>query len=219
MIAYDNINEGLVDEVLNFYLGRMHKFHGVQKLDIENIINEVILSKNTLGILGDLRLYHRETFIHSLDVSIYASLFNGVLGTSYEYIDLVTSALLHDVGKLFIPIDLLNKRGKLSIREYEIISTHAERGYLFLKRSYSYNDLVLDGVLNHHRSGVGRLRFSHEEPSLFSRIISISDIFSALTSRRAYHEPRTVCEALDIIRSGEGGFDPEFIRSFSIVAN
>lgn len=111
------------------------------------------------------------------------------------------SGLLHDVGKIGIPEEILCKPGKLTPAEFEIVKQHPRMGYEILQPIASMG-VILDGVLYHHEytNGSGYPdRLAGEQIPLVARIIHVADTFDALTSTRSYRKPFTLAEAYEII--------------------
>jgi HD-GYP domain-containing protein (c-di-GMP phosphodiesterase class II) len=131
------------------------------------------------------------------------------------------AALLHDVGKIGIPEEILCKPGKLTAEEFEVIKQHPRMGFEILRPIGSLG-VILDGVLYHHEypdgSGYPEGLVGSEIP-LVARIIHVADTFDALTSTRSYREAFSLEQAFEIIRQ-EGGrrTDPTvsdaFFRAF-----
>lgn len=127
------------------------------------------------------------------------------------------AGLLHDVGKIGIPEEILCKPGKLTDEEYEIIKQHPRMGYDILKPIASF-ELVLNGVLYHHEhpDGSGYPEgLQGDEIPLVARIIHVVDTFDALTSTRSYRKAFTIEKAMDIIRQEMGKrIDAEAAEAF-----
>jgi putative two-component system response regulator len=129
-----------------------------------------------------------------------------------------TAALLHDVGKIAIPDDVLLKPGRLSITELAAMQTHVEVGASILSKSRSSVLRLAEVIaLNHHErwNGSGYLNLSGEEIPLPGRIVAVADVFDALISVRPYKDAWPLEDALDEIRAGRGTqFDPQVVDAF-----
>jgi len=127
------------------------------------------------------------------------------------------AALLHDIGKLAVPKEVLCKPGKLTNEEFAIIKTHPERGCLVLEPISQLSD-ILPGIRHHHERYDGRGYpdgLKGEEIPLLARIISVADTFDAMVSSRPYREARTVEFTLETIRKVAGSqLDPEIVDVF-----
>ena len=125
--------------------------------------------------------------------------------------DLRDAALLHDFGKVLIPTEILNKKGKLTSLEYEIMNTHAQLGYEILKNT-GINEHVLNLIRYHHENTDERGIFI---PDINLQILNLADKYSALTEKRVYKENYTPQQALTVIYSEvkAGKVDPMLFNS------
>lgn len=158
------------------------------------------------------------TFSHSKNVAYYASQLAYAYGMNDETIAIVREAgLLHDIGKIGIPEQILNKPGKLTDEEYEIMKTHVENSIGIIRHLPSL-DYVIPAVIGHHERYDGRgypRRVAGEDISLLARILCIADAFDAMISKRSYKQPYPVEAALQEIENQAGlQFDPELARLF-----
>ena len=144
-----------------------------------------------------------------------------------DYIrDVVNSAPLHDVGKIHVPDAILNKPGKLTDEEYEIMKTHTTAGAAVIARAIDTvseeNSGYLKEAMNlahyHHEKWNGQgypCGLAGEEIPLSARVMAVADVFDALVSRRSYKESFPFEKAVDIIREGSGShFDPKVVNAF-----
>ena len=130
---------------------------------------------------------------------------------------LILSAKLHDVGKVFIPLTVLNKKEKLTYEEFESIKKHPEYGYNILKEVSSFKQ-INEGVLYHHErfDGLGYPQgLKGFDIPLFARIISVADVYDALISKRPYRDAFSKDKAIEIMKQESGKhFDPEILDVF-----
>lgn len=125
-------------------------------------------------------------------------------------------AKLHDIGKVGIPEDILNKPGKLTDAEYEIVKTHTEIGYQLVK-GMEISKLGLDIIRYHHEKwdGTGYSGLRGEEIPQAARIIAVADVYDALRMKRSYKEPMSHEDAVAIIFKDSGiHFDPAIVDIF-----
>jgi HD-GYP domain-containing protein (c-di-GMP phosphodiesterase class II) len=131
--------------------------------------------------------------------------------------DLKHAAMLHDLGKIGIPDEILLKKGKLTDSEYDIIRKHPQIGAEIIRHIHFLKD-VAPIVLYHHErfDGFGYCSgLKGKEIPLGARIIAIADVYQALTSDRPYRKAYSKEEALKIITEGSGTqFDPEIVKVF-----
>ncbi len=127
------------------------------------------------------------------------------------------AAMLHDLGKIGIPDDILRKNGKLTDEEYAIIKRHPQIGAEIIRPIHFLKDIIPIILYHHERfDGSGYPSgFKGEEIPLSARIMAIADVYQALVSDRPYRKAYSEKEALDIVREGSGTqFDPEIVKVF-----
>lgn len=155
------------------------------------------------------------TYGHSRRVQHYALLIGEHLRLSpKELTTLRFASLLHDIGKIHVPTEILHKPGRLTENEWAVIKEHPAAGAYILSHTPELAD-VAQAVAHHHERWDGRGYpggLQGEQIPLLSRIILAADAFDAMTSRRAYGPGRTAAEALDELHNGRGSqFDPAVV--------
>jgi putative nucleotidyltransferase with HDIG domain len=166
--------------------------------------------------------HHVETYRHCLFVTGFAVAFAQRLGMREDdQRRLTRAALLHDVGKAFVPRALLDKPGKLTDEEMLEIRQHPSRGYEALAKQGGFPTEMLDVVLHHHEllDGSGypnRLR--GDQISDIVRVTTIVDIYAALVEKRAYRLPFTHARAFSIMEGMGGKLDQQLLQAFRPVA-
>lgn len=146
-------------------------------------------SINVFDMLHNMRQYDDLTFAHCLNVALICNVFAGWLGMSESDIQLATQCgLLHDIGKLKMPEDIIKKPARLTDSEYRIIKTHTQEGYQILQQ-YNLNEHILNSALMHHErcDGFGYpmgLPASKIDP--FAQMVAIADVYDAMTAVRVY---------------------------------
>jgi len=158
---------------------------------------------------------------HSERVSHFSMLMAERLNLSAEEKEnLRWASILHDIGKIGIPEDILNKTGRLAAEEYNIIKMHPHKGFSILKPLHPMIK-ALPGILYHHEHYDGSgypEQLKGKEIPLIARIIAIADTYDAINSDRAYRLGRPPQEALTIIRDLAGTqFDAEIVKIFAEV--
>lgn len=158
------------------------------------------------------------TFQHSKNVAYYSEALSRAIGSSEEYREILKeSALLHDIGKIGIPENILNKTGKLTDEEYDIMKRHVESSVEIIRHLPSM-DYVIPAVLGHHERYDGRgypRRISGSDIPLAARILCIADSFDAMVSARCYKPSMPVGFAIQELETGAGSqFDPELVPIF-----
>lgn len=133
-----------------------------------------------------------------------------------DIIELLLAAQLHDIGKLWIPQQILDKPEKLNEKEMEIVKKHVFYGYEYVKNKKMSNSTA-EAVLYHHErfDGKGYIGLAGEEIPLFSRIITVADAFDVMTNSRPYKETISIEEAIKELISNSGTqFDPDIVDIF-----
>ena len=158
------------------------------------------------------------TFQHSQNVAYYASELAKAAGMSSDLVEIIREAgLLHDIGKIGIREEILNKPGKLSPDEFEVMKSHVENAVNIIRHLPSL-DYVIPAVLSHHERYDGRgypRRLAQANIPITGRILCIADSFDAIISIRNYKEATPVQEAIAILRSEAGRqFDPNLVEIF-----
>lgn len=159
------------------------------------------------------------TYTHSVNVSTYALGFGTYLKLPRAKIELLGMAgIMHDLGKKQIPSEIINKNGKLSDEEFELIKNHPTYGVDILKKLDEHNKNLLDVIEQHHEKidGTG---YPHglkgNEINIFAQIMSIVDIFDALTTKRSYKDALNSFEAFDIMNKHmKDELNPKLLRKF-----
>lgn len=179
------------------------------------------LRQTYYGVLTILRQFiskDKYTENHSYRVSIYATKIAAYLGFKPERIeDVRCAALLHDIGKLEISRELLHKAGRLTREEYNDMQEHVEKGAQMLDPLAGSMRRIIPIILAHHDKfdGSGHNDTQGEEIPLEARVISVADVYDALTSDRPYRKGMAPFEAREIIEKGSGkDFDPEVVGAF-----
>lgn len=186
---------------------------------VENIVDEILSNKHIMVNMVDLKVFDDYTFYHSLNVAVLSVVMGVALNLNKEELyKLGLGGLLHDVGKVFIDKEILNKPGKLTYEEYESVKKHSEMGFGYLKKEFDIPIKSYIGTLEHHERFDGAGYPSGRkgtEISLFGRIIAIADVYDALTSDRPYKKAFLPSEAMEYIMGNCGEmFDPELVNIF-----
>lgn len=153
--------------------------------------------------LCQLKTHNEYSFKHAMNVSILAGYIGKLLGYTHETLkDLIVAGMLHDIGKIFIPLKVLNKPGKLTVNEMETIKKHPLFSYMILKNKSKISNEVKLSVLQHHERLDGEgypYGLRKNDISVFAKIIAIADVFDAMTNERVYRSPLSQREAMQII--------------------
>ena len=194
----------------------------VKKVDgiADDIINDIACDSSFLGNqMIALQNYDDYTYKHCLRVSMLSASVCAELGMSEaETKETVVAGLLHDIGKSNIDHDIIIKPGKLTDKEFEEIKRHPLIGYNILKNGGHYSSNILSGVLFHQEKYDGSgypTGLVGEKIPLIARILTVCDVFDALTSNRPYRVPWSVAETEEYILGSCGThFDMDVTQAF-----
>ena len=183
------------------------------------IVDELCSSVELMYDFETLRDYDENTYHHSVNVAINAVTLGIGECLNYKRLNnLAVGAMLHDIGKQKVPLEILNKAGKLNDEEMEIIRRHPEDGYKMLNQDILISASIKEIVHQHHENwdGTGYPRGLKEKGVYdLAAIVHICDVYDALISKRAYKEAFTFSSTIDILRKGNGTmFSPYYLRSF-----
>ena len=198
-------------------------YQAVKDVDtvVYQLVNAIKFDPSGLVHINNLKSYDEYTYHHSLSVAVLSVAIGQTLGLGgTELRKLCRCAILHDIGKIFVPIELITKPGKLDLKEFDTVKDHALRGGQYLKNGTIGSTDLWIGIMYHHEKvdGTGYPRgLKKNEIPLFSRIISVADVYDALTSLRPYRSPMTPCGALEVVMSEAGtSFDIDVVQAFKL---
>lgn len=187
---------------------------------IDDILMSVLSSKEMLTVLTDAFVFDEFLFQHSLQVSLYSLAIAKELGyTAEEMKQIGIGALLHDVGKLVIPQEILKKSGKLTSEEMEIVKKHTNYGFDILRNLHTISLLVAHCAYQHHErlDGSGYPRgIKGDEIQPYAKIIMVADVFDSMTNKRVHEEKLLPYHCLQVINYGRGKlFDEEVVDALN----
>lgn len=156
---------------------------------------------------------------HCLRVAVFAVAFARFIGLPDEDLEVAgLCGLLHDVGKLKVPPEILNKPGPLDPKEAKVMQGHTSIGYNLLKTDQNLDPIVIDVTRHHHERMDGRgypARLEEWQISRFSRLIAIVDAYDAMTSDRCYRDGLPASDAMRILYRNRGQqFDAGMVEAF-----
>lgn len=185
---------------------------------VNNIFEQFSQKSEILNMIRDMKQFDETTYNHSYNVAIICKMFGIWLNKSQEEIDdLVLAGLLHDIGKVEVPSEILNKTAMLTESEYALIKMHVKRGYELLKER-GVEEKVCKVALEHHerRNGSGYpSALKGEEISEYAQIVAIADAYDAMTARRTYRLPFSPFRVLEYFqKEGYDLFEAKFLLPF-----
>ena len=186
---------------------------------IHSIIDDILANKDVQVSLNDIGASDEYTFSHSVSTTVYSLLIARQLGYSRLMMEkLAAGALLHDIGKILLDKNILNKEGTLDTEEFEHIKRHTTLGYAALKKCVNLTELSRIIALYHHErmdgSGYPTAALAGELHE-FTRIVAIADVYDALLSDRCYSKKWSTNHAVNyLIENAETKFDMKLVSVF-----
>ena len=175
---------------------------------IQSMLKEMNDKKELLTLLADVYIYDEYVFTHSFNVTLYTLAIGMELKMEKSQLEsLGLGAILHDVGKMLVPLEILQKQGKLTEEEFGEIQKHAEYGFYLIKSIFTVPLTVAHCAYQHHErlDGSGYPRgIQSDDIHYYGKIIAVADVFDAVTSNRVYRLAMLPHEGLEILYAGSG---------------
>lgn len=186
----------------------------------ENVLSDILSNRNNLVQLSDLRRHDDYTFSHSVNVAVLSTMLGSLCRyAKSDLLTLVLGGLLHDIGKVGVPNDILTKKGRLTPDEFSLMKLHPELGEEKLKHLPIPNAellTVIAGQHHEHLDGQGYPRhLMGNNIHRFARIVAIADVYDALTTQRSYkpaYKPHIAHRIMT--RCSVGQFDLDLLSLF-----
>lgn len=220
---------GETDSVLKMSLDEQTRIRAaahLQNIDLDKcayianeIVRQVLKTKHIATEVNRISCHDICTWTHSVDVCTYSVM----CGIAMQYSDkklkeLSQAALLHDIGKAMVSLDILNKPGRLTTDEYALIKNHPGYGWELLRANTSLSTLVCAAVFEHHENenGTGYPRgLNGDKIHSYAKIIHAADVYEACTAIRPYKKPMNPADAIENLMAGYGTvFDTNVIDVF-----
>lgn len=185
---------------------------------VEEISNSVLRNPGALISLARLKTADDYTFMHSVAVCALMIALARQLGLDEQQTrEAGMAGLLHDLGKAMIPLEVLNKPGKLTDAEFDLVKTHPDEGYKMLLTGSGISEMTKDVCLHHHEKvdGSGYPKgLNAETMSLFAKMGAVCDVYDAVTSNRPYKAGWDPAESIKRMAEWKGHFDPKVFQAF-----
>ncbi len=194
-------------------------------IDAENLVSQTLTlidgvgnSVNLMDMLINMRDYDDSTYAHCVNSAMICNIFAGWLNLSKEDRVLATSCgLFHDIGKIKVPENILKKPDALSKTEFEAIKRHPLEGYNILDKA-GLSEEIKNVALMHHEKCDGSgypYNFSRDKISYFAKMVTIVDVYDAMTSKRIYREPICPFDVIEAFeKEGFDKYDTDMIMTF-----
>jgi len=192
--------------------------HEVEEV-VKNFISDI--KDNADAYLNLLDLYHFSdyTYTHSINVATISVLLGVSMNLSFEKIRTAGIAgLLHDIGKIMLPEAIVEKPSDLTDEEWKIMKNHPVYSYNIIKAEKSFGKIIENAILLHHENYTGNgypFGINYEKQNIFSHILSLADVFDAMTSKRPYKEAFSFNETFAFFMENSGKkFNPAVAQIF-----
>ena len=189
--------------------------------DVENVVSKGRNSIHILDMLQCMRGYDDVTYVHSVNVALLSNMIGRIVypDISDEELKVLTLAgLLHDIGKMMVPDNIIQKKGRLTLPEYNLVKTHVLFGNNILKGIDNLDPRIAEVAMRHHErcDGTGyQGGYKREQIEPFARIVAIADTYDAMTSDRAYRAAICPFDVIEMFeREGIVKYDVEFLLPF-----
>lgn len=186
---------------------------------ITNDLMDAIENNDAVAIdINALKTSDEYTFKHSVDVATISMILAKQQGLSKQEIyEIGVTGLLHDVGKTKVPLEILNKPGKLDDDEFAVMKQHTVFGYRMIQNRKEFGEPICLGVLQHHEKINGRgypVGCNASQICPYAKILSVADIYDALVTERPYKKAFSQRDAVEMIMSMTEELDMKAMRSF-----
>lgn len=186
---------------------------------VEDMVNYILEVGDVTKSLYDIQTYDNYTYVHSVDTGIMA-IFLGLSLNIHEkeLKELAIGAILHDIGKMQIPLQILQKRNKLTDKEHEEFKKHTLYGKQILSKNLNFSDIVLKTIEQHHERIDGKgypYGLLGNQISKYAKITSICDVYNSTSNKRFGKDKFSPIEAYELILAGSGSsFDEKMVKKF-----
>ena len=205
---------------------RLKAIKSLKRLNIDdcifvanNIVEEIRESESMIVETINLSTYDNYTYTHSVNVDILSVIIGVACGLRDDDLrKLSQAALMHDIGKTCVPIEIINKPGRLTDEEFAEVKKHPYYGYNMLRDNYDVSSVSRNAILSHHENedGSGYPRgLNSEKIHQFAKIIHIADVYDALTTKRSYKDAMNPADAMEyLMANADRVFDRELVTIF-----
>lgn len=214
------VKEAISPELRNRGVEALRKKNIDATLQVAKDIVGQILHSDTISLdMVDLRTFDDYTYRHSVNVAVLSTIIGMGMGLQQDELnDVCIAAMFHDMGKLMIDAEIINKPGRLTKDEFRLIKMHPQLSLELLTNRWNVSIEAKEAILCHHEnddgSGYPRGLRKNEIP-LYAKIIHVADVYDALTSKRAYKDPYTPSESIEYLMGGcHILFDEKVVKAF-----
>jgi putative nucleotidyltransferase with HDIG domain len=208
--------------------GIHHDIRAGRTIDAESartLIQELVpkVARQLDALMWITNLHNRDEYTanHSINVCILSVVLGHYLGLEQNDLEtLGLGALLHDIGKIKVPLRILNKPGRLTDDEFQIMKSHTVHGAAIVKATGKFSDTIASVALSHHEhfssGGYPNNIKLNQSDNFFSQLVAVVDVYDALTSDRIYRKELPADKALQIMHEKKGQqFSPGLLDEFT----
>ena len=215
---YKSSEKAIENLMSDVRMGRGLKTENVDST-VKNVIESIRSNYQALLSMASLKAFDEYTFAHSVNVMVIALTLAKHLDLKEHELEAIgRGALLHDIGKAKIPLDIINKPSKLTNKEFRLIKTHPVEGRKICLDEGMHNKIITDTISYHHESYDGSgypHKLKGRQISKYAAIVSIADFYDALTTVRSYKKRISPPEAINIIfNQANTKFDRRLVNHF-----
>ena len=190
---------------------------------IERIVENILSNGDIMCNVLDIKNYDDYIYYHSINVAMMSVLLGANYGMNEESLyQLTTAAILHDIGKRFLDIGIINADHALTEEETQLLRKHPELGADYLKGNYHFSTLVYAGVMQHHENYDGSgypSNLAGKEIPIGARILRVCDVFCALSQERSYRKAFDKHTVMELMIDEIKNFDLEVFLAFQRVVH
>lgn len=210
-----------VKSIINKVVNKNNDFIDSKMLKsiVNEIVGQLLSNRNVLYDLVDIRSVDDYLYGHSVNVCVLAVMTGITMGYRQDRLEeLAVGALLHDLGKSMVPLEILNKRGKLSAEEFEEIKKHPDHSLQILRKKGEISSVSRAIAYQHHEryNGDGYPRGIKKDEFIEpAQIVGMVDVYDAITSERVYKKALPAFEAYEMLSaSGDHYFKYDIVKKF-----
>jgi HD-GYP domain-containing protein (c-di-GMP phosphodiesterase class II) len=212
-----------IGKVKSLFQG-VRKFKSLDMVSLEDAVIAFIATlkrqMNVLRVISPVKSFSEYTYVHATNVSIITLFQAEALGLKGEKLhDVGVAALMHDVGKMFVPKEVLEKPGKLNDEEWHQMKQHPAEGAKYLSALPDVPKLAMIAAFEHHMkfdgNGYPGVRRTGSRQHIVSQMVAIADFFDALRTERPYRKAMDIATIIGLMREGAGKeFNPLLVNNF-----
>ena len=212
--------KNIVLNIKNSYNIERTKVKEAEKV-VEELVDTILDTKEIVDKLYDIKVHDEYTAVHSIETGVLSAFLANDIIRKNDLKDLTVGAILHDIGKTKVPAEIINKPGRLTEEEFEIIKKHPLYGVDIVRDIFGEHTVMIDAIRGHHEriDGLGYpYGLSGKKVKKEANIVSICDVYNAVSTKRSYRDEMKPSDAYELILAGSGTqFDEELVRHFKSV--